>query len=672
MAGPGASLAVFFGVPVTKIITEATLALRYAAPLLAPNEGRIEILLNGTSVGAVALAPGTAVRAEIPLPTDLLTTDNTLVLRLAGACRACPARAPWIMVDPASTLGTSGTRLPLANDLALLPVPFFDPTSQRSWQLPVVFSDPPGSDEVKAAAVVASWFGVASDVRGARFPVTIGALPDGHALVFARRGSAIEAELALPPQPDALIAIRESPRDPYGKLLVVAGRSSADLLAAALSLVTSNGWPHADAANVRRADVEARPQYGAPRWLTTEEPAPIGLYTSADRLRVTGSGSVNIYLRLPPDLFLAARQSVPLRLRFDYAGVTDGSGAALHVRVNDQDVDGFALAPSAAPVRREEVVWLPTGALRPYANTLTVVVDFGQGGRSAEGRQHLAVHRESTVDLRALPHSVVLPRLELVADAGYPFTAWPDLSRTAFVLPDTPGPVELEALFNLAGFFGAQTGAPATAVSVVDAARIEEVRDRDLVVLGTLASQPLLSAWSARMPLGPVAGDRWQVSAPAPYGWLRPYWPFREADHERLATITTTLASFDLILEHFVSPLHPDRSAVAIVPGGAQGADVVATMFTPARQGPVYGGVAVSRGGRFESFLVGSVAYHAGRAGPSDRALVTLLEHYWLIPPVVALLALGFGRALNGRLERVAVRRLMSGGHSSASRGGST
>jgi cellulose synthase (UDP-forming) len=658
LRGRGAQLNFYFGVPVTKIISVATLGLRYSAPLLAHDEARLELLLNGTPIQVIELVPGADLRSEISLHTDLLNTDNTLSLRLLGSCAACDkTRAPWVIVDPGSNVDIGGTRLSLANDLALLPIPFFDPSSQREGQLPVVFSDTPSPDEVNAAVAVASWFGVASDVRGVRFPVKVGTLPEGNGLVIARRGSALEASLALPDQPATVVAIRNNPRDPYGKLLIVAGPTAADLLTAARAFVLSDvSRVHSDAAGVTGINVPARREYDAPRWLQTDRPAAIGLYTSADRLKLTGSGSINIYFRLPPDLFLAAQQSVPLRIRFDYSGVAEGAEAALHVRLNEQDVDTIRL-PSTSTAQRAETVWLPTGRMRVYTNTLTVDVDFGHSDPPAGVSRYLAIHRESSIDLGGLPHSVVLPRLELVVDAGYPFTAWSDLSRTAVVLSASPTETEYEALLNMVGFFGAQTGAPVTAVDIVEPADVQRVRDRDLIVLGTPESQPLLSLWANAMPFA-LSADGVRIHSLQEVDlWLRPTWPFREDDRDRLAALAASGARMDVILEHFVSPFRPDRSVVAIVPGDANGSQAAAT-FTAARKGPVYGGVAVARDGRFESFLVGTAAYHSGSVDPVQRTRVMLVEHFWLISPAVMVVALVIGRVLHGGMERVAARRL--------------
>jgi cellulose synthase (UDP-forming) len=150
------------------------------------------------------------------LPTDL-PLRPTRCLSSEGTCAACgTGPAPWITISPTTALHFSGSQLLLANDLSLLPVPFLDAIGQRSSTVPVAFSDAPDTETLRAAAIVASWFGVLSDVRGVRFPVTVGDLPMGNAVVFARRGSALEARLALPAESDALVAVRDNPRDLHG------------------------------------------------------------------------------------------------------------------------------------------------------------------------------------------------------------------------------------------------------------------------------------------------------------------------------------------------------------------------------------------------------------------------------------------------------------------------
>ena len=658
LRGPRAVENVFFDVPITKIIREATLELRYES-VVPPRQAVLELWLNGTRVADLSPVAGLDTREVVSLPTDLLTTANTLSFRLRGTCAACGiSPAPWITVRSTTAFHFSGSRLPLANDLSLLPVPFLDAIGERSSIVPVAFSDAPDTETLQAAAIVASWFGVFSDVRGVRFPVTVGDLPMGSGLVFATRGSALEALLPLPAEPAALVAVRDNPRDPYGKLLIVTAARPEDLISVARTLVTRDRFaPHTDVLPAGQvATATRRSAYDAPRWLTADGPAPIGTYTSAERLTIKGAGSVNIYVRMPPDLFLSARQSVPLRLKYEYAGVS-GRDAALHVRLNDQDVESVQL-PTGQPGQHAETVWLPTGRLRPYANTLTINFDPGRDNLAGDAWPTVAIRRDSSIDLRGLPHSVILPRLELFADAGYPFTAWADLGRTAVVMPETPARGAYEALLNIAGAFGGQTGLAASAITVATPTRLEAVRDKDLIVLGTPATQPLLGAWAARLPLQPSGRG---VSADGTSLWsrlLHPEWPFRTADRDRLTRVVANGLPADTVIEQFVSPMAPGRSVVAIVPRELNDYAHIPDVFMPAvRNGPVYGGVALALNGRFQSFLVGSLAYRSGDLDSYERAMVFLFEHYWLLPLLVFAPALVLAFEVRRVTERVAARR---------------
>jgi cellulose synthase (UDP-forming) len=423
-------------------------------------------------------------------------------------------------------------------------------------------------------------------------------------------------------------------------------------------LVTRNNYQsHADAARIGNVSIPLRSEYGAPRWLATDRPATIGMYTTPERLRLRGAGSINIYFRLPPDLFLPAQQTVPLLLNYEYSGVAEDADAGLHVRLNGSDIDTIRLRLAASTVRESEVVRVPTGRLRPYTNTLTIDFYFGTDGAARNTRQYAAIDRDSSLDLRELPHSVLLPRLELFGEAGYPFTKQPDLAQTTVVLPDAPTSTDYETLLDMAGFFGAQTGTPATGLRVTDAAHVETVADKDLVLLGTPANQTLYARWRESMPVT-VSTEGLQVNqTPVPSRLLHPELPFRERDWGRLAKLLSGSKQPDLIVQGFVSPLRPDHSVVAIYSANNSGA--AAILFMPgSRQGPVYGGVTISEKGVFQSFLVGSHTYHSGQLDPYQRAEVFAFENYRLIPFLVLLLAFVVGAWLYRSTEAVAARRL--------------
>ena len=655
----GASLNLFFGEPVTKVTTQATLKLTYAAPDLQANEARLRLALNGADVGSIALVSGFGQQAELTLPTDLLTSDNMLTVELEGQCSSCNSKhGPWVTLDPNSTISISGTRLPLANDLSLLPLPFYDSSGERSWSLPVAFNVAPDDTTLEAAALIASHFGVLSDVRGVHFPVSVGEFPKGNALVLALRNSKLASELSLPPGTGPLLAMRDNPSDLYGKLLIIAGSTSDDLLETARTLVTASWLPHVSSLRLQPMQVHALQAYSAPRWLSSDHASAIGTYTTDERLRLHGTGSIDLYFRLPPDLFLRARQSVPLLLKFGYGGAAGWTRPALHVRLNGQDIDTIQLKPSSAPAVESQVVRLPTGSLLPFTNTLTIDFYFEENTPQS-AHPWFSIHRDSSLDLHALPHAVLLPRLELFADAGYPYTKWPDLSRTAVIMPGTPTPVDYETLLDMAGFWGAQTGALATRLTVAGPNHLDQLSNKDLVLVGAQGSQPTLSTWAGVMPLTLSGGNLQVNEAPESTLLLHPEWPFRNYDGRRLRRLVSGASNQDLFVESFVSPLRGDREVVAIIPGGPDAIKAIRALFAPSdREGPVYGGVAVSRNGRFNSFLVGTTAYHAGELDRYQNTTVFLIENYWLIPVLVIALAFIVVAWVRWSIERVAKNRL--------------
>jgi hypothetical protein len=72
----------------------------------------------------------------------------------------------------------------------------------------------------------------------------------------------------------------------------------------------------------------------------------------------------------------------------------------------------------------------------------------------------------------------------------------------------------------------------------------------------------------------------------------------------------------------------------------------------------VYGGLAVALNGQFQSFLVGTAAYHAGRPDLYQRSRVFLFENYRLLPLFVMVLAFLIGPVVRQKTEQVAARRL--------------
>jgi cellulose synthase (UDP-forming) len=642
LRGPDSRFTLYFGVPPTKVVTRAGLSLHYAISNPVGNgESQLNILVNGARAATLNFGSELAGSAKLELPADLLTRDNALAFELSGAGLS------WVRIEMESELAIAGQMLPLANDLGLAPSPFLDLSVQRTASLPLMFSGKLENDTLAAAGVVASWLGAFADQRGLQFSV-VTAMPPGN-FVLCGTASSLPAGLELAVS-GPMVAIRTNPRDPYGKVLVVTGTTSRELLVAARALVAGKVTSRGDTMIVDASQrVSELPAYAAPRWLSAERVLPIGDYTRAEELQVSGNGSVNVYFRLPPDLYLAARSSVPLRLNYRFVGA-----GRLTVQLNGVTVASLPVsATSEADSRKSEYVEIPANGLRPFRNTLTFDFAFERG------RDHAgAILRNSELDLRGLRHFTAMPRLELFSEAGFPFTRAADLARTAVVMPENPTPAELEFFLNMSGFFGAQTGSPMTLLTVVDAAGIRSVEAKDLVVLGSAEDQPLLSDWAAELP---VTIDQGDFRTSNRVSWAQRlqtgYLLSSMANTRLLRELLRSDIQADGVIEGLRSPLNSARSAVVFALRD-RNHDSFSRMFLPAgTAGSVYGTVSIAQNGRFHSFALAE-SYELGALDLRNTVSFWVHTYLWIMP-VAALLGASLCAAwLRRWLERRARLRL--------------
>ena len=117
------------------------------------------------------------------------------------------------------------------------------------------------------------------------FPVRIGAIPQGNVIFISDSPGNLPPGLALPPISSPTVAMRANPSDPYSKILVVAGSSPDQLVAAAQAVALhSNLLAGAQVTidNLRLPDKQ-QPD-GAPRWARSDQ--NIGAVGSSPRVNV--------------------------------------------------------------------------------------------------------------------------------------------------------------------------------------------------------------------------------------------------------------------------------------------------------------------------------------------------------------------------------------------------
>src|ERR1017187_96772 len=446
---------IYFTLPQTHVVRTAKIHVYYAfSPSLLPQLSHLKLIMNGTLFAIVQPTPGQIggsssqdAEGEFAIPPELLVHNNTLTIQFIGhytmVCEDPANTTLWSRVHRNTFLDLRGDMLPLADDLKQLPMPFLDPAVIQPLSIPVIFASAPSFKAVQAAGIVTSYFGMISESRPVRFPVHIGPVPAGNAIVISDNSVNLPAGLNLMGVSSPTVAMRTNPNDPYSKVLVVAGGDADQLVKAAQAVAL-----HTDLLQGSQAPIDAlnlpdkqKPD-GAPRWARTDQTIALWDYATADQLQGDGSSPLNVYFRIAPDIFYSERPNAVLKLAYRYNSVPIGPISSMQVRINNAFLGSVPLIPGQEASRRFQVdVPVPVVNLRPFSNSLSFDFTFQllkKGGCQDTTPINMqgAILRDTYLDLRGYPHYAPMPNLETFANAGFPFTRLADLSETTVVLPD--------------------------------------------------------------------------------------------------------------------------------------------------------------------------------------------------------------------------------------------
>jgi hypothetical protein len=616
-----------FALRADEVVSSAVLTLDLAqSPMLAGRAGALEVRLNGELVRRLDLSTATSnanagrggsSSHTIPIDPRLLIDQNELTVQFAEPidCAAPDSAGLWAQIALTSALSLVMTPLPLADDLSLLPAPFFDPRDPRRNELTLVLSPRASEATLQAAGNVASWFGALSAYRGVRIQAR-DRLPGGNAIVLATPEDAPPG-VVLPPIAGASVTLATHPDQPLRKVLYLLGRDGEELRRAADALVRGQLPGHGSSALIDRlADAAPRQAWDAPRWTPTHRPVRLDelVSTAALTARDAQPLEVSVPMRLPPDLFPWRERKVPVDLRVRYEARPDDVAAALRVRFNGEPQLDERLEPSPAgrwldnlqrsirgerdepltrAVRRN--LRIPVAALgtQSYAR-LDLTLQPGttdditecqraSGLDAALDRPRSVVDGASTIDFSAAPHFLPMPDLAAFANTTHPYTRLADLAETAVVLPDQPSREDLDAFLTLMGRTGEATGLSARRIRVVHARSIGQVADRDLIVIGSAGNQRLFADWASAMPfrdLAAVHAAAMGVAAPKTalsiaglspsdwtwpdsLRWLRTLW--QDDAPEPQETLAFRGTDPQAALVGFESPLASNRSVVGLM-----------------------------------------------------------------------------------------------------------
>jgi cellulose synthase (UDP-forming) len=707
LRGVDASHSVYFSVPGNQLVKTATMKLKYHfSPGLIPAISHLKVSLNGTLFAVLAVAassnssgqPGdltpegkvaakntlsvtrsgeqnAMLEATLNLPPDLLVRSNQLTFEFIGhytmQCEDPSHSTLWSHVDANSTIELAGSLLPLANDLNLLPLPFYDAAVNLHPVVQMVFLGQPSAKAIEAAGIVASWFGILTDYRPARFPVSIGAIPPGDAIVFGENTAEIPASLKAASVSGPTLAMLPNPGDPYSKVLLVTGDDGDQLVKSAMALTLQRNLLQGGKMRAPELKLpDPRKPDDAPRWLSTvrDQAATIGQIAGTGDLQGDGSVPVGVYMRVPPDLYYnPTLKNLAYHLSYRYNGVPLAEESTLQVYMNGAYVSSTPMRHTdQASTVLDTVVPIPVVDMRPFSNSMMLKFVFqiaktGKCEDTAPMNLEGAVLKDSALNIVEIPHWQVLPNLELFANAGYPFTRKADLGETAVVLPNAPSTGELEIFLALMGHFGGQTGYPVLNVSVTNAAGMTGAGGKDYLVLGTVGDQPALKTLNDALPVG-VDGSGLHIRDTAGFfdRAANSWWRVPSSDQVHSGQLETAGGLPDALVEGLEWPRGSRRSVVAIVLRDPSGAgNFLSSFLKTSQSSDMAQSVSVLHGDRFSSYRIGNDAYRVGEISLMSRAIMFAQQYPGLIVIMAVIVCLLIAAIIRAMLRHRARLRLL-------------
>ncbi len=574
-----------FPIRADEVVVAAKLRIAYDySPALIPELSHLKVTLNERFATVLPLPKdkGVGNTREIDIDPRWFFDMNFLRFKLIGhytrECEDPFHSSLWLTLSDLGRLELTLAPLSGVNDLKTLPAPFLDRRDNVPLSLPFVFASNPSFGALKAAGVVASWFGMQAGVRGAQFPVLINSLPEGNAVVFLQGGKTLEGFRGAS---TSTISIQPHPVNPQAKLLLISGGNDEDLARAARAIALFTSTLAGPSVTVsKETPTAARKPYDAPAWVPVDRPVRFGELARLEELRTQGyfPEVIRLNYRVSPDLFTWRTPGVPVKLKYRAIRLPFQKSSSLNIGINSNFIRALAINEpyksggegeyiKDKTSLREELVSLP-----PYGVTgrdqlqFSYYFDFLKEGHCRnmppENLQG-AIDPESTLDFSEFPHYVAMPNLAYFSNIGFPFTRIADLAETAVVLPDSPNADEVALYLTLMGRMGEATAYPALRHALIGTSDVDKMASRDLLVIGSARSQNLMSKWADRLPMVQNSGDRFVREADAVW---RPVYRWEQQDVQEplqpKGGLTLTGIGNLATMMAFESPLEPARSVV--------------------------------------------------------------------------------------------------------------
>ncbi|MFC5076577.1 Cyclic di-GMP-binding protein precursor [Vibrio thalassae] len=520
--GSGGTAFLGFGSRLDQIITGGSLNLEFApSPALRTRVSHLRIYLNEELMDVVDITRGdsTMLSKVITLDGRFFKNYNQIKFELIGRideeCSDASDPALWWELGSASRITLDVRNIEVANELSLLPAPFFDSRDLKNVSIPVVLPQNFGTRNLHSAAVVASYFASQVKWREVSFPVYQQGEPEQHAVVLATNSQRPELIKDLPEITQPTIQMVTQPTMPGKKLLLVLGKDEEQLALAAKGLVAGSQLMSGEVAYVNSVtDVAPRKPYDAPNWLPTDRAVKFSeLIEGNYQLESQGVElpPIRVSFTLPPDLFTWNANSVPMKLSYRYSPPLKGSKTSrLNISVNDRFIRAFPLDENKSegdqdtwrvPILGSESFSARSSTQLPgfkisENNTLAFnfqIAKVSTGICEGVGPSiyYAAVDGDSTLDFSGFPHYIRMPDAQSFVSSGFPYSRMADLSETSVVITPEPSDKEVELLLNTVGFISKQTGLPAYQFQLTESWDEVSLAEKDILVVGVQAADKL-------------------------------------------------------------------------------------------------------------------------------------------------------------------------------------
>jgi hypothetical protein len=570
------------------------------SPALLPERSGLNVLVNNRILKTIALGKNnvTPTTIDVALPPDVLKDRNDLAFQVdqhyTYKCEDPFSPELWTTLLPETQLQLQYQSVAVLPNLGQFPFPLFDDLgygdTQTAFVLPANLSD----ESLSAAGVVTAGLGQVIAWRGFSPMVTSGLQAHQHTVLvgtpsenpaIASLGGAVAQALAggrwqhpvtraALTDEEGIVAVVRHPQYADKAVLVVSGNTPKGVLTAARLLMQkpANKLLSGPIAVVSSANAGPAHPYRAWEGFVQSPGATSFHQLGLESLTTRGITGLPLFykMRVMPDLYLPGKQFAKLKTVYSYASQLDASQSKLEVRWNGKALKSVPLDDPKGKTLAELELDVPTEDVHTFNDLEYVFHVYPEKYDLCRfvTDVHIwgTVHKTSSLVLPA-EVKAPLPDIGLLNDAGYPFTAFSDLSQLAVVLPQTPNPQHLNLMLQALARLGRESQSKTGIQLLVHRASSlpgDVKNNRHLIAIGDESSNTLFQEVRPKMHLL-VSGTTQTLSGP-------------EAENaKKLAALQYTPDQG--IVEELLSPWNHNR--VVLLAGGPQASALehVASLF---------------------------------------------------------------------------------------------